>query len=158
MASSGAELHAEQHRPKGGGQLAEHGRHLAILAAHLCQRGGGGCGLGFDHGFDLWSPGIELGQRPSALAHRGQTVGGDRLAGELSHVTRCDIGDLFESDPLKGVRVGIGLLAGRHAEGQGLGRLEPGASTGLAGEHLEQVAQQAAIKGVGLIHRSSILR
>ena len=154
MADHRADLQAEEHRPDGGGPLAEQAAEVAegFVAAESggaarssagwpAPAGGPATGV---MAVSTVPPRFEGPQCPVAPAHRnaGQSapVGRHRHAGGLHHVELRHPGQLLELDPLEGLDVVLRRAAGGHVEGERPGHLP--LVGGVGPQHVHEVTEQ----------------
>ena len=158
----GTELHAEEHRPQGLGELpeqpAEARRRIGVELAQVERRRdrGGTLLLRLDHGGQDRPVGLEHPVAPQARAD-GLERGAARTrvrrdAGGLRHVELGHPGQLLVADAHQRVGVLVGPAVGGHAEGQRACGLVPavGSTARARPDHLEQVPEQSPHRVVGV--------
>ncbi len=167
VAGGRPELHAEEDRSEGQGELAEQALQAGpAVGVELGQvhggDGGGALLLGLDHRLENGAVRLEQAERPlpgsdGLEGHPGSAARGGGDAGGLGDVQLGHPGQVLEGDAHERVGGLVLPVVGGHAEGQGAGGLEPiVAATGRSRpDDLEQVAEETAhwiVRVVGTEH------
>ncbi len=161
VAGGGAELHAEEDGPERQGELPEQAAEARrAFRIELAQIHGGRDGrrallLRVDHRLEDAAVRLEHPEAPLAGPDRlegdAAAARGRPDAGRLGHVQLGHAGQLLERDAHERVRALVLAPVGGDAVGEGAGRLEPVvAGAGARPDDLEQVAQEAAHRVVGI--------